>query len=103
MGKLRYFLGIEVARSQARINFSQRKYVLDLLEETGLLGACLVDIPMDPNLKLLKDEGELFEDPGMYRCLVGKLQLQQLYNACIGIPQFFASLHGVSWLCLCGE
>jgi hypothetical protein len=28
---------------------------------------------MDPNKKLLKDEGELFEDPGRYRHLVGKL------------------------------
>jgi hypothetical protein len=37
LGKLRYFLGIEVARSQIGINSSQRKYVLDLLEETGLL------------------------------------------------------------------
>jgi hypothetical protein len=55
------------------INLSQRKYVLDLLEETGLLGARPIDIPMDPNQKLLKDEGELFEDPGRYRRLVGKL------------------------------
>ena len=28
---------------------------------------------MDPNKKLLKDEGELFEDSGRYRHLVGKL------------------------------
>jgi hypothetical protein len=28
---------------------------------------------MDPNKKLLKDEGELFEDPGRYHHLVGKL------------------------------
>jgi hypothetical protein len=66
-------LGIEVARSQTGINLSQRKYVLDLLKETGLLGAHLVDIPMDHNQKFVKDEGELFEDPGRYRRLVGKL------------------------------
>ena len=39
LGKLCYFLGIEVARSKESINLSQRKYVLDILEETGLLGS----------------------------------------------------------------
>ena len=39
LGKLCYFLGIEVAQSKEGINLSQRKYVLDILEETGLLGS----------------------------------------------------------------
>jgi hypothetical protein len=73
LGKLKYFLGIEVARSRKGINLSQRKYVLDLFEETGFLGARPVDILMDPNKKLVKDEGELFEDLGRYCRLVGKL------------------------------
>ncbi|KAK2985412.1 hypothetical protein RJ640_007354 [Escallonia rubra] len=34
LGKLKYFLGIEVARSKEGIFVSQQKYVLDLLEET---------------------------------------------------------------------
>jgi len=49
LGKLRYFLGIEVARSRTGINWSQRKYVVDLLEETGLLGAHPVEVLMDSN------------------------------------------------------
>jgi hypothetical protein len=73
LGKLRYFLGIEVARSQIGIKLSQRKYELGLLEDTSLSGACPVDISMDPYQKLLKDEGELLEDPSRYRRLVGKL------------------------------
>jgi hypothetical protein len=66
-------LRIEIARSRKGINLSQRNYVLDLFEETELLGACPTDIPMDPNKKLLKDEGESFEDPGRFRLLIGKL------------------------------
>ncbi len=62
LGKLRYFLGIEVARSQIGIKLSQRKYDLGLLEDTSLPGARPVDISMDPYQKLLKDEGELLED-----------------------------------------
>jgi hypothetical protein len=73
LGKLRYFLGIEVARSRTGINLSQRKYVLDLLEETGFLGSQPVDVLTDPNKKLLKGEGELFEDLCRYRRLVRKL------------------------------
>jgi hypothetical protein len=38
LGKLRYVLRIEVAKSRTGINLSQRKYVIDLLEETGELG-----------------------------------------------------------------
>jgi hypothetical protein len=63
----------EIARSWTYINLSQIKYVLDLLEETCLLGARSIDIPMDTNNKLLEDKGELFEDRGRYRRLVGKL------------------------------
>ncbi|BBH05273.1 ABC-2 type transporter family protein [Prunus dulcis] len=37
LGGLKYFLGIEVARSQQGIFLSQRKYVLDLLTDTGML------------------------------------------------------------------
>ena len=37
LGQLRYFLGIEIARSPRGIVLSQRKYVLDLLDETGML------------------------------------------------------------------
>ena len=34
LGLLRYFLGMEVARSKKRIVVSQWKYILDLLRET---------------------------------------------------------------------
>ena len=39
LNHLKYFLGIEVSRSDKGIFLSQRKYALDLLQETGM-SAC---------------------------------------------------------------
>ncbi|KAK2984412.1 hypothetical protein RJ640_009912 [Escallonia rubra] len=73
LGKLKYFLGIEVARSKEGIFVSQQKYVLDLLEETGKLGCRPSDTPIEPNHRLAEFmEGEP-TDKGMYQRLVGKL------------------------------
>ncbi|RVW40738.1 Retrovirus-related Pol polyprotein from transposon RE1 [Vitis vinifera] len=48
---------------------SQRKYALDILEETGMLDCKPVDTPMDPNVKLVPGQGEPLGDPGRYRRL----------------------------------
>ena len=72
LGKLRYFLGIEVMQSKHEIFLSQRKYVFDLLSETGKLEVKPCNSPMVPGVHLTR-EGKTFEDPEIYRRLVGKL------------------------------
>ena len=52
-GKLKYFLGIEKAQSNSSMVISQRKYVLDIFEEIGMLDCKPVNTPMDPNIKLV--------------------------------------------------
>jgi len=73
LGLLKYFLGIEVAQSSCGVVVSQRNYVLDILEETGMSDCKPADSPMDPNVKLLPGQGEPLTDPSRYRRLVGKL------------------------------
>ncbi|GMP88706.1 hypothetical protein CsSME_00040591 [Camellia sinensis var. sinensis] len=63
LGALKYFLGMEFARSKEGIFVNQRKYVLDLLGETGMLGCKMVETPIEPNLKLQAakaEEGEAY-------------------------------------------
>ena len=55
LGALKYFLGIELARSKHGILISQRKFVLDLLKEMGILGSKACDTPMEHNQKLGDD------------------------------------------------
>ena len=68
---LKYFLGIEVVRSNDGIFVSQRLYVLDLLKETRMLGCKVVDTPMDHALKLSDDLGGELVENGRYQRLVG--------------------------------
>lgn len=73
LGHLKYFLGVEVARSYQGISISQRKYTLDILDEAGLLGAKPAKFPMEENLRLSPTEGQLLHNASKYRRLVGKL------------------------------
>ncbi|WRX14580.1 Reverse transcriptase [Theobroma cacao] len=74
LGSLKYFLGLKVARSDARIIVCQRKYTLDLLHDYRLLDAKPVSTPIDYNHKLVKNDGNLvLTDCTQYRQLVGKL------------------------------
>ena len=73
LGKLNYFLSIEVAQYNFRVIISQRKYTLDILVDTGMLNYKPVDTPMHPNVNLVPGQGELLRDLGKYRRLVGKL------------------------------
>ena len=70
---LEVFFGNEVARNNNGILMSQKKYALDLLKETRMLGCKPCETPMDSNQKLgVIDKGDPI-DKGSFQRLVGKL------------------------------
>uniref|UniRef100_A0A3Q7IU36 Reverse transcriptase Ty1/copia-type domain-containing protein n=1 Tax=Solanum lycopersicum TaxID=4081 RepID=A0A3Q7IU36_SOLLC len=52
LGELRYFLGIEFARSKDGIMMNQRRYALELVPECEIAGAKPTTTPFEQNQKL---------------------------------------------------
>nr|XP_016452878.1 PREDICTED: uncharacterized mitochondrial protein AtMg00810-like [Nicotiana tabacum] len=87
LGELKYFLGIEFARSKQGILMHQRKYALELVSEIGLAAAKPAITPLDANMKLTTTEydehlrrtkptallDEELSDSTPYQRLIGKL------------------------------
>ena len=74
LGKLHFFLGVQVSYSSDGLDLSQSKYVNDLLIKTDMLAAKSCVTPCLPYQRLLKDDGMPFDDPTLYRSIVGALQ-----------------------------
>lgn len=73
LGPIKYFLWIEVARSKNDLLLSQCKYLLDLLQDTGMLRCKPCDTHIESNHHMHADEGYRLIDIRHYQRLVGKL------------------------------
>nr|XP_021861029.1 uncharacterized protein LOC110800052 [Spinacia oleracea] len=112
LGELKYFLGIEVTRTDKGILLNQRKYILDLLKTCNMENNNIAPFPLPKGLKLSTMEGPLITDPEIYRIIVGKLlylnmtrpdisyavqQLTQFLNE-PRTPHLSAALHVLKYL-----
>jgi len=75
LGVLTFFLGLEVARNSTGIHLSQRKYTMDLLHETGMLGCAPVPTPMVHSSPPYSTQGVPLDaaESSSYRRLLGRL------------------------------
>ncbi|CAL9022009.1 unnamed protein product, partial [Prunus brigantina] len=73
LGSLKYFLGVEVTRSKHGLFLSQRKYVMDLLADTGMLDCKPADTPIVENHKLGVYVDQVPTNRERYQRLVGRL------------------------------
>lgn len=73
LGKMRYFLGIEVLQQEDGIFICQRKYAAEVIERFGMQSSNSVSNPMVPGQKIVRDEGGVKVDPTQYKQMVGSL------------------------------
>ncbi|KAH9679381.1 hypothetical protein KPL71_026109 [Citrus sinensis] len=95
LGKLSYFLGIEVLYDKACVYLSRRKYIRDFISKVDMLDCKGIDTPMSTGLKLQKEIqgalGQYIADPTHYRSIVGGMQYLILTR-----PKIAFSVHKLS-------
>ena len=73
LGKMKYFLGVEVLQNPEGIYISQRKYAKEVLDRFRMEKSNSVKNPIVPGIKLMKDEEVAKVNATMYKQLVGSL------------------------------
>lgn len=74
LGKLTYYLGIEVEQRRGCTKLKQTAYAKKLLEKAGMQDSNETKYPMDPKIVLHKDETRKQVEPTMFRSLIGGLR-----------------------------
>jgi hypothetical protein len=96
LGKMKYFLGVEVLQNFDGIYISQKKYAKDVLERFGMEKSNSVKNPIVLGVKLMKDEEGAKVNATVYKQLVGSLMYltatrpDLMYVVCL-ISRFMAN------------
>lgn len=74
LGLLSYYLGIEVSQESGYVKIKQAAYARSLLVKAGLEECNAVRYPMEPKIKMHKDENGKAVNPTNFKSLVGGLR-----------------------------
>ncbi|WKA00146.1 hypothetical protein VitviT2T_018534 [Vitis vinifera] len=74
LGKLSYFLGVEIVPNSQGFLLSQRRYLIDLLARTHMSEAKPVQTPLPSGTKISLHSGDKLSDPTEFQAVVGSLQ-----------------------------
>ncbi|XP_035551151.1 uncharacterized mitochondrial protein AtMg00810-like [Juglans regia] len=94
LGRLSYFLGLEIDYSISGIILSQRKYTNDLLVRSNMLHAKPMSSPMAASLKLSQFDAPEFSDLTLFISIVGGLQYFSMTRPDLA---FAVNKHLISW------
>jgi hypothetical protein len=73
LGKMKFFLGIEVIQTADGIFIHQMKYATEILIKFGMENCNKVCSPIVPGCKLVKNENDKASDSTSYKQMVGNL------------------------------
>ncbi|CAL0299924.1 unnamed protein product [Lupinus luteus] len=73
LGSLHYFLGLQITMTPSGLTLSQENYIHDILCRNNMIAASSISTPADLGSRLTS-HGDLFDDPKLFRKIVGSLQ-----------------------------
>ncbi|GJZ77812.1 retrovirus-related pol polyprotein from transposon TNT 1-94 [Tanacetum coccineum] len=73
MGKMSFFLGLQISQSPRGIFINQSNYALEIIKKYGMLSTNSVDTPMVDKSKLVEDLHGKPVDPTHYHVMIGSL------------------------------
>ncbi|KAF2285984.1 hypothetical protein GH714_009359 [Hevea brasiliensis] len=73
LGKMTFFLGLEVHQTNQGTFICQEKYAREILKKFGMENCNSIDTPTPQNEKLSKEDGSEKIDSGIYRSVIGCL------------------------------
>lgn len=74
LGKLAYYIGIEVEQRNGFTELRQTAYAKKVLERAGMLDCNPVKYPMEPKILLHKDENGKLVNSTMFKSIIGGLR-----------------------------